>query len=152
MKSFSTLALFTALAAVLLAWPAQHLQASEYQEPVDASGVKLQPQEQNGISYVTGGIGIDESRAIQQVQGYNLHLTFSTGPENKYVPDVDLTIQGVQGQTLLQLSQVGPMVYVKLPPGHYNLVASRNGVQQLGAVNLVPGQSGKVNLHWKQDN
>lgn len=152
MKSFSTLAFTTALAALLVAWPAQHAQAAQYQEPIDMSGVKLQPQEQNGVSYVSGGIGIDESRAIQQVQGYNLHLTFSTGPENKYVPDVDLAIQGGQGQTLLQLSQVGPMVYVKLPPGHYNLVASRNGVQQLGAVNLVPGQTGTVNLHWPQGN
>ncbi|MNQ90242.1 hypothetical protein D3C85_1055760 [compost metagenome] len=152
MKSFSILAFSTALAVVLLAWPAQRLQASQYQEPVDMSGVQLQPQEQNGVSYVTGGIGIDESRAIQQVQGYNLHLTFSTGPENKYVPDVDLTIQGPQGQTVLQLNQVGPMVYVKLPPGKYNLVASRNGEQQLGAVTLVPGETGKVNLHWKQDN
>lgn len=152
MKSFSTLAFTTALAALLVAWPAQHAQAAQYQEPIDMSGVKLQPQEQNGVSYVSGGIGIDESRAIQQVQGYNLHLTFSTGPENKYVPDVDLAIHGGQGQTLLQLSQVGPMVYVKLPPGHYNLVASRNGVQQLGAVNLVPGQTGTVNLHWPQDN
>ncbi|UVL62910.1 carboxypeptidase regulatory-like domain-containing protein [Pseudomonas sp. B21-032] len=152
MKSFSTLAFTTALAVLLLAWPAQHAQAAQYQEPIDMSGVKLQPQEQNGVSYVSGGIGIDESRAIQQVQGYNLHLTFSTGPENKYVPDVDLAIQGGQGQTVLQLSQVGPMVYVKLPPGHYNLVASRNGVQQLGVVNLVPGQTGTVNLHWPQDN
>ncbi|MCP3749559.1 MULTISPECIES: carboxypeptidase-like regulatory domain-containing protein [Pseudomonas] len=152
MKSFSTLALITALAAAQLGLPAQYLQAAQYQEPIDMSGVNLQPQEQNGVSYVIGGIGLDESRAIQQVQGYNLHLTFSTGPQNEYVPDVDLTIQGGQGQALLQLNQVGPMVYVKLPPGRYNLLASRNGEQQMSAVTLVPGQTGTVNLHWKQDN
>ncbi|CAI8776817.1 MULTISPECIES: hypothetical protein [Pseudomonas] len=152
MKSFSTLALITALAAVLQGWPALQLQAAQYQEPIDTSGVNLQPQEQNGVSYLTGGIGLDESRAIQQVQGYNLHLTFSTGPQNEYAPDVDLTIQGGQGQALLQLNQVGPMVYVKLPPGRYNLVASRNGEQQLSTVTLVPGQTGKVNLHWNQVN
>ncbi|MFY9963160.1 carboxypeptidase regulatory-like domain-containing protein, partial [Pseudomonas sp.] len=107
---------------------------------------------QNGISYVAGGIGQDESRAIQQVQGYNLQLTFSSGSQNKYVPDVDLMIQGVQGQILLRLNQVGPMVQVKLPPGKYNLIASRNGEQQVGAVNVVPGQTEKVNLHWTQEN
>ncbi|MFQ6572533.1 carboxypeptidase regulatory-like domain-containing protein [Pseudomonas sp. UM16] len=152
MKSFSTLALAAAVVLLLVVGAAQHVHASAYQEPIDSSAVHLEPQQQNGISYVTGGIGQDESRAIQQVQGYNLQLTFSSGVENKYVPDVDLVIQGVQGQTLLQLSQVGPMVYVKLPPGKYNLIASRNGEQQLGAVNVVPGQTEKVNLHWKQEN
>ncbi|KJK06273.1 MULTISPECIES: hypothetical protein [Pseudomonas] len=149
MRTFSTLAFTTTVVLVLVA---QQVQASEYQEPIDNSAVHLQPQQQNGISYVTGGIGQDESRAIQQVQGYNLQLTFSSGSQNKYVPDVDLMIQGVQGQILLRLNQVGPMVQVKLPPGKYNLIASRNGEQQVGAVNVVPGQTEKVNLHWTQEN
>ncbi|QBF25632.1 carboxypeptidase regulatory-like domain-containing protein [Pseudomonas tructae] len=152
MKPFSTLALVTSLGALLMGWPSQGLQAGQYQEPVDMSAVQLQPQQKNGVSYVTGGIGVDESRAIEQIQGYNLHLTFSSGPENKYVPDVDLTLQGAQGQAVLQLSQVGPIVLVKLPAGKYSVVASRNGEQQRAAVTLVPGQVGTLNLHWKQEN
>lgn len=62
-------------------------------EPIDSTGVQVQQQQQNGITYLSGGIGVDEARAIQQAQGYNLHMTFSIGAEGKYVPDVNLVIQ-----------------------------------------------------------
>ena len=95
--------------------------------PVDNTGVQVQPMQQNGITYLSGGIGEDEARAIGQAQGYNVHMTFAIGPENKYVPDVDVTVQNASGQTLLTLSDAGPLVYVQLPPGKYNVVATRNG-------------------------
>lgn len=78
--------------------------------PIDNSGVQVQPMQQNGITYLSGGIGEDEARAIEQAQGYNLHMTFAIGPENKYVPDVDVTVQNASGQTLLTLSDAGPLV------------------------------------------
>ena len=62
------LALALALSCVL---PAVGAQPSA-EEPIDPSAVHLQPKEQNGISYLEGGIGIDESRALQQTRGYNL--------------------------------------------------------------------------------
>lgn len=46
-------------------------------EPVDSAGVQVQQQQQNGINYLSGGIGLDESKAIQQSTGYNLHMTFA---------------------------------------------------------------------------
>jgi hypothetical protein len=125
-----------------LAFPAMVNAASL--EPVDSSGVQIQRQEQNGIAYLSGGIGEDEAKAIQQATGYNLHMTFSIGVEGKYIPDVDLLIQNAQG-AVLTLSQAGPLVYVQLPPGKYTVVATRNGetkrdttdVASAGARNLV---------------
>lgn len=74
------------------------------EETVDSSAVQLEPQEQNGIRYLSGGIGLDESTALQQTKGYNLHLTFSTGPANQYVSNVDLVIQTESGKPVLSLS------------------------------------------------
>ena len=113
-------------------------------DPIDSSGVQIQRQEQNGIAYLSGGIGEDEAKAIQQTTGYNLRMTFSIGAEGKYIPDVDLIIQNAQGP-VLTLSQAGPLVYVQLPPGKYTVVATRNGetkrdtadVASAGAKNLV---------------
>ncbi|MFJ7284805.1 carboxypeptidase regulatory-like domain-containing protein [Pseudomonas sp. NPDC099000] len=120
-------------------------------EPVDSSGVQIQRQEQNGITYLSGGIGEDEAKAIQQSTGYNLHMTFSVGSEGKYVPDVELVIQSAQGQSVLILTQAGPLVYVQLPAGKYTVVATRNGEAKRDTTDV--GSAGVRNLvfNWKGD-
>lgn len=117
-------------------------------EPIDSTGVQVQRQEQNGIAYLSGGIGEDESRAIQQTTGYNLHMTFSIGPENKYVPDVNLVIQKAPGQTVLALSEAGPLVYAQLPPGKYTVVATRNGVERRDTADVGSGSARNLVFHW----
>lgn len=119
--------------------------------PVDSAGVQVQPQQQNGIAYLSGGIGEDEARAIGQAHGYNLHMTFAIGPENKYVPDVDVTVQNASGQTLLTLSAAGPLVYVQLPPGKYNVVATRNGEARRDTAEVGSGAARNLVFHWNSD-
>jgi hypothetical protein len=104
-------------AVAALAFPAM-LQAANL-DPIDSAGVQVQQQQQNGINYLSGGIGLDESKAIQQSTGYNLHMTFAVGAQDQYTADVDVVIQKSPGQTVLTLSQTGPLVYVQLPPGKY---------------------------------
>ncbi|WP_434579489.1 carboxypeptidase regulatory-like domain-containing protein [Pseudomonas sp. Z5-35] len=116
--------------------------------PVDNTGVQVQPTQQNGVTYLSGGIGEDEARAIGQAQGYNLHMTFAIGPENKYVPDVDVTVQKTSGQTLLTLSDAGPLVYVQLPPGKYTVVAIRNGEERRDTADVGSGAGRKLVFHW----
>ncbi|WP_458131129.1 carboxypeptidase regulatory-like domain-containing protein [Pseudomonas sp. R3-41] len=118
---------------------------------VDNTGVQVQPMQQNGITYLSGGIGEDEARAIEQAQGYNLHMTFAIGPENKYVPDVDVTVQKVSGEIVLTLSDAGPLVYVQLPPGKYNVVATRNGEARRDTAEVGSGAARKLVFHWNSD-
>lgn len=120
-------------------------------EPVDSSGVQVQRQEQNGITYLSGGVGEDEAKAIQQATGYNLHITFAIGPENKYVPDVDVAIQKASGQTVLTLSDAGPLVYVQLPPGKYTVVATRNGEERRDTAEVGSGAARNLVFHWNSD-
>jgi len=117
-------------------------------EPIDSSGVQVQRQEQNGITYLSGGIGEDESKAIQQTTGYNLHMTFSVGVDNKYIPDVDVVIQKAPGQTVLVLNQAGPLVYVQLPPGKYTVVATRNGEERRDTAEIGNGAARNLVFHW----
>ena len=116
--------------------------------PIDNTGVQVQPMQQNGITYLSGGIGEDEARPIGQAQGYNLHMTFAIGPENKYVPDVDVTVQSASGQTLLTLSDAGPLVYVQLPPGKYSVVATRNGEERRDTAEVGSGAARNLVFHW----
>ncbi|CAH0184503.1 carboxypeptidase regulatory-like domain-containing protein [Pseudomonas brassicacearum] len=119
--------------------------------PVDSTGVQVQPMQQNGITYLSGGIGEDEARAIGQAQGYNLHMTFAVGPENKYIPDVKVVIQNASEQTLLTLSDAGPLVYVQLPPGKYTVVATRNGEERRDTAEVGSGAARNLVFHWNGD-
>ncbi|MCW8276182.1 carboxypeptidase regulatory-like domain-containing protein [Pseudomonas sp. PCH199] len=148
MKSFHSLMLPLATVGVLML-PAM-LQAASL-GPIDSSGVQVQRQEQNGIAYLSGGIGEDESRAIQQTTGYNLHMTFSIGTENKYIPDVDVVIQKAPRQTVLTLSQAGPLVYVQLPAGKYTIVATRNGEERRDTADIGSGAARNLVFHWNGD-
>ncbi|MHC8289506.1 carboxypeptidase regulatory-like domain-containing protein [Pseudomonas sp. XS1P51] len=147
----SVLSFMLAIAAIgALMFPVMLSAASL--EPIDNSGVQVQRQEQNGITYLSGGIGEDESKAIQQTTGYNLHMTFSVGPENKYIPDVDVVIQKAQGQTVLTLSQAGPLVYIQLPPGKYTVVATRNGEERRDTADVGSSAARNLVFHWAGEN
>lgn len=153
MKSFNFLVFSGAVAFMLSGLPATVLQAATAtNEPIDMSGVQLEPKQQNGVTYLSGGIGLDESRAIQQVKGYNLHMTFSAGPANEYTPDVSLAIQNMQGQSVLALSDIGPIVYVQLPPGKYVVAATRAGEEKRSDVELKGGAVRDLVFHWKDTN
>jgi len=135
--------------ATLCVAPAVAAQPSA-EEPIDSSAVHLQPKEQNGISYLEGGIGIDESRALQQTRGYNLQITLSSGPDNKYQSGAELRIESANGQPVLTLQDIGPMLWAKVPAGHYQVVASVNGEQLRQQVVIEGSAPVIVNLHWRE--
>ncbi|CAI8901591.1 Carboxypeptidase regulatory-like domain-containing protein [Pseudomonas sp. IT-93MI4] len=133
-------------AVAALAFPAM-LQAANL-DPVDSAGVQVQQQQQNGINYLSGGIGLDESKAIQQSTGYNLHMTFAVGAQDQYTADVDVMIEKSPGQTVLTLTQTGPLVYVQLPPGKYTVVATRNGETRRDVTDIGSGAARNLVFHW----
>ncbi|MCW3481081.1 hypothetical protein OL229_16180 [Neisseriaceae bacterium JH1-16] len=120
-------------------------------EPTDRSAVQLEPQQQNGVSYLSGGIGLDESQAIRQAKGYNLHMSFSRGTSNEYLAGIDVDIQTMKGSSVLSLNQAGPYVYVKLPAGRYFIVIGRNGHEERRAVALSGHSIRNVNFHWSDE-
>ncbi|WP_192563163.1 carboxypeptidase regulatory-like domain-containing protein [Pseudomonas gozinkensis] len=148
MKRVLSFVLPVAAAAVLL-FPIMAQAASL--EPIDTAAVQVQQQEQNGVRYLAGGIGEDESKAIQQSAGYNLHMTFAVGMQNQYTADVDVMIQKAPGQTVLTLNQTGPLVYVQLPPGKYTVVATRNGETRRDAAEIGGGAARNLVFHWNDN-
>ncbi|MHA3736106.1 carboxypeptidase regulatory-like domain-containing protein [Pseudomonas sp. Eth.TT006] len=141
------LSLLLPIAAVAaLVFPAM-LQAASL-DPVDSAGVQVRQQQQNGVNYLAGGIGLDESKAIQQSIGYNLHMTFAVGAQDQYTADVDVLIQKSTGQTVLTLTRTGPLVYVQLPPGKYTVIATRNGETRRDVTDVGSGTARNLVFHW----
>lgn len=144
---------FSALSGALLAmFVGLSPLASQAAEPVDGSPVQLQPQQENGITYLSGGIGLDESTAMKQMQGgYNLRMTFATGPKDEYLPGVNVAIQKANGQQVLSLNDVGPYLYVKLPADKYTVISSMNGEEKRQTVAVDGSGAKSVVFHWAQE-
>ncbi|MGS7249741.1 carboxypeptidase regulatory-like domain-containing protein [Pseudomonas anuradhapurensis] len=134
---------------VALALPWTLAAAADLNAPIDMQAVQLQPQEQNGVRYLQGGIGQDEANAMRKTPGYDLHVELSTGPEGKFQSGASVDIQNAQGQPVLSIPDAGPLLYVQLPPGKYKVTGNAQGetVQQMVTVN---GKSpATVNLNWR---
>lgn len=97
--------------------------------------------------YISGGVGAEQREEMKAQRGeYNLLLTFADR-DGEMLAGVALTVRDRQGRTVLELPEAGPMVYAKLPPGSYRIVATAGGKQQVRAANVGRGPR-EVAFHW----
>lgn len=116
-----------------------------------AATVAAQPKEQNGVSYINGGVGTDEQNAMRALKAdYNLRLTFATKQTGAYRSDVQLDIMDARGTSLLSVPNTGPMFFAKLPPGTYRISAAAEGKTFKRTVKLGSGTK-EMTLHWEND-
>jgi hypothetical protein len=110
------------------------------------------PKQQNGITYVNGGVGEEEQAAMKaQRADYNLLLTFATKQSGAYRSDVQLDITDAKGANLVTVANSGPMFFAKLPPGTYRISAAAEGKTFKRTVKV--GSAPKeIVLHWENDN
>jgi hypothetical protein len=94
-----------------------------------------QVQMHDGITYVTGGFGQEESCAMKAAAGnYDLMLTFAER-DGSYVADVNVQIIDSSGRTALQTVS-GPLLLVNLPAGKYRIAADYNGATRWRTVSV----------------
>lgn len=88
------------------------------------------------IYWLSGGIG-DESRAeVQQsAADYNVHLMF-TNRQGEFLADIPVSIATRGGQMLYSGVSDGPLLYLKLPPGIYQIAAEIDGAWQKRTVHV----------------
>ena len=119
--------------------------------PAAVEAAPGQAQQQNGINYISGGVGHDEQEAMKALRAdYNLRLTFATKQTGAYRSDVQLDIADAKGNSVLSVANTGPMVFAKLPAGVYRISASAEGKTFKRSVRL--GNAAKeMTLHWEND-
>jgi hypothetical protein len=106
----------------------------------------------NGISYVTGGIGLDQQAEMKEVRGFcNLRLTFALKGSGKYLADIRLHVRAPDGKALLDVEAVGPLFHAHVPPGKYVIIAERrNGTQTKSAV-AATGGAADLYFYWDEE-
>ncbi len=81
-----------------------------------------------GVSYLSGGIGLDESEAIKSAEkDFALSLLFVQTKRGEYLSGVKVGITDKAGKTVLEAVADGPMLLATLPAGEYKLSAENEG-------------------------
>jgi hypothetical protein len=107
-----------------------------------------QIQHEGAVSYVSGGVGLDESTALKQAEHHwPLAMRF-TGPTADYLADVHVRIVGPQGADVLSTDSRGPYMLVKLPPGRYTVHARYKDEEQTRTVTVSSEPGARADFHW----
>ena len=98
----------------------------------------LPPQQTfGGVSYITGGIGLDESTAIKAAEkDFTLSLVFEQTKRGEYLSDVKVSIKDKAGKTVLEAVSDGPMLLARLPVGVYKVSADYDGTALVKTVRV----------------
>jgi hypothetical protein len=117
-------------------------QAADTLPPVQRSGA---------VEYLSGGIGVDESTAIQNAsKQWPLTLEFAIQNKQRaeFAADVAVKVHDAKGRAVLDTTAGGPFLLAKLVPGAYTVDATLGGKTLHAKVNVKAGQPAKAVLVW----
>lgn len=106
------------------------------------------------VEYLSGGLGLEESKAINNVsKQWPLTLEFAVQYMHRanFAADVKVVILDVKGQALLRVDSEGPFFMARLAPGEYVVVATLAGKIRSKKVVVTPEHSAKVVFEWPTD-
>lgn len=117
------------------------------------TGVRAQDapaaQTQNGVSFISGGVGQDDADAMRAAAGrYNLHLLFAISGSGDYLSGVHVTIRDRQGQTLVDTAADGPFFLAELKPGRYRITADNAGAAKSVTVAVPASGAARQSFYW----
>ncbi|MFC4519010.1 hypothetical protein, partial [Cupriavidus pinatubonensis] len=100
----------------------------------------------NGISYISGGVGIDEAATIRgMARQFNVRMHFVDNNDNSSLSDVTVTLFNARREIVLLVLSEGPYLYMNLPRGAYRAVI-RYGGSIVSRSIAVTGDSAPVDL------
>jgi len=109
----------------------------------------LQPETQNGVTYVSGGIGDGGIEAIQAAKKhYDLHLLFAVERSGQYLADIQVSIENAKGDVVVKTVAGGPFFLAQLAPGKYRVTASNQGSSQTKSVVIRAGLPSELSFYW----
>lgn len=102
-------------------------------------------------TYISGGIGQDESSLIQQeAKNYPLELEFviKASPKDEYAADVGVKVTDASNNVVLDAVSNGPFFLAKLPAGNYHLAVAKKGQVKDRKITITPGSHQHIMFEW----
>jgi hypothetical protein len=102
----------------------------------------------NGISYLTGGVTLDERQEMtDQRKNFSLQLKFAA-KSGRYLGDVSVNITDATGAAVFESTSDGPWLWVNLPAGSYTLKATSGGVGQSQKISIGKNAPRELTMYW----
>ena len=119
-----------------------------------ANGFAQLPEVQigNGISWMMGGIGLDESAAMRaEARNWPLSIEFSENLEgyDAWILGVHLKIINQRKEKVFDSDVNGPIFLADLPPGYYQIIGSYKGSLKTHRVEIVGGSPTHLSMNWR---
>lgn len=105
------------------------------------------------VSYLNGGIGIDESTALKAESAkWPLTLLFAVQGRQRqvYAANVQVRILDKDGVVVLTVNEAGPYLLVKLPAGRYTVEATRFAQTQRRLIQVDPAKPQQQGWSWTE--
>ena len=109
-------------------------------------------QYSQGISYITGGVGEEESTAIlAEAKQWPLLLELSQLENGRgvWIFGSQIKILNAKNTVVFDAKADGPYMLINLTAGDYAIQASYQGVEQKRSISVKAGQSQKISIFWK---
>ncbi|HUK11236.1 MAG TPA: hypothetical protein VLX09_25445 [Stellaceae bacterium] len=108
-------------------------------------------QNQGGVTYVSGGVGVDERQALRSAASdFNLHLLFA-GPAGAYLAKIEVIVTDDRGVKVLDAFSNGPYFMAKLQPGRYRVsVDDGTGRPQVRQVSVPARGAASASFFWSK--
>jgi len=115
---------------------------------------QLPPSKTQGdISFITGGIGSDESSAMfAAAKKWSLLIEMSEidgSGRGVWIAGTDIRVFNAKQQTIIEILCDGPLMLLNAPPGQYTVEASYQGKVLKRSVTLKEGELQKLTLFWR---
>jgi hypothetical protein len=108
----------------------------------------LHVQSFKSISYVSGGVGLEERDRLKSMAADDsLALSFALG-NGHYLGGVEVAIKDNKGNAVLEAASEGPLFFAKLPAGHYVVEATALGKTITRAVNISTNGQSHIFFAW----
>lgn len=108
-------------------------------------------QQQGAVAYLSGGIGLDESSAIQQASPHwplTLEFGVKQGQRADFAANVQVVIRDALGRKALETTADGPYLLVRLAPGRYRVDAALAGRTLRTGVQVQKDHPARAVLIW----
>lgn len=113
------------------------------------SEAPVQPRTENGLRYLCGGVGQDESEYMKsEARRHGLLMTFAT-TDGSYLAKVHVDVADSRGKPLLSVECDAPMLLVDLPRGdRYRILAQTGGASLSRSAGVKVGGGSRVVFVW----
>ena len=108
-----------------------------------------QPQTQNGITFISGGVGDDSQQAMLAVkQDYNLRMLFAREGTGEYFASLPVRISDTAGNPVLSATSAGPFFYARLQPGRYTVEVIHLGQWLTKTADVPAAGAAELYFYW----